>query len=151
MNLHKRFALSLALVTLLGLTAVGASADTVSKGTFTLSEQAYWGDTLLPAGEYTVVLAKGTWGTDTISLRGEGVSTIMLAPAGYQASSGRGCLKLDEINGTLVVRELDDTVFGRTYKFGVSKAAKESTLRGSARPVTVPISTGAGMPGADVR
>ena len=42
MNLHKGFALSLAVVTLLGLTAVGANAETVTGGTFTLPVQAYW-------------------------------------------------------------------------------------------------------------
>jgi len=141
-NLQKRFALSLALVTLVGLTAVGASADTVSKGTFTLPEQAYWGNTLLQPGDYTVVIDFRGGGMDTIALRGEGVDTTMLAPAGYEMFSGPGCLKLTDANGTYVIRELRDSVSGRAYRFSVPKVAKEAAALGGGtrRPVLVRLS-----------
>ena len=146
MNLHKRFALSLALVTLLGLTAVGASAETITKATFTLPAQAYWIDTLLQPGEYSLSVERGISGPNLIFLRGENLAAIFLAPAGSEETSSHSYLKLDDVNGTYVVRELDAGPIGRTYRFGVSKAARNSTLRGAAtQPITVPVSSAAGL------
>jgi hypothetical protein len=47
---------------------------------------------------------------------------------------------LDAVNGTYVIRELDAGPVGRSYRFGVSKKARNLTLQGSAtQPVTVPV------------
>lgn len=146
MNLQKRFALSLALVTLLGLTAAGANAETVTKATFTLPAQAYWNDTLLQPGDYTLSLERGSSGVGMIFLRGEDLAAIIMAPAGAEESFGRSYLKLDDVHGTYVIRELDAGIIGRSYRFGVSKAVRNLTLRGAAtQPLTVPVSTAAGL------
>ncbi|MGA2575362.1 MAG: hypothetical protein ABSH24_04980 [Bryobacteraceae bacterium] len=147
MNLHKRFAaFTLALVTLLALTAVGASAQSMAKATFTLPAQAYWNSTLLQPGEYTLSLERDLSGLELVSIRGEGVAAIFVAPAGSGETSGHSCLKIDDINGTYVVRELDAGAIGRSFRFGVSKAVRSLTLRGDAtQPVTVPISAAAGL------
>jgi hypothetical protein len=145
MNLHKRFALTLALATLVILTAVGASAQTMTKATFTLPEQVYWNSTLLQPGDYTLSVGRDYAGIEIVSVRGEGVAAIFLASPGSQDSSGRSCLKIDEVNGTYVVRELDAAVLGRSFRFGVSKAVRNLTLQGAAHPVTVPISAAAGQ------
>lgn len=146
MNLHKPFALSLALVTLLGLTAAGASAETITKATFSLPAQAYWVDTLLQPGEYTLSVERSVSGVSMIFLRGEDLAAIIMAPAGSDETSGHSYLKLDDVNGTYVVRELDAGSIGRAYKFGVTKAVRNLTLRGAARqPVTIPVSTVAGL------
>ena len=140
MNLQKRFALTLALVALLGLTAAGASAQTITKGTFTLPAQAYWNDILLQPGEYTLSLDRGISGAELVSIRGEGFAAMLLAPAGTDESSGHSCLRLDAVNGTYVIRELDAGRLAGSFKFGVSKKASNRTLRGSAtQPVTVPV------------
>jgi len=145
-NLRKRIALSLALVTLLGLTAPGASAETFSKGTFSLPVQAYWGDTLLPAGDYTLSLNRELTGIDLVMVRGEGMSATILAPAGAAGMSVCSCLKLDDISGTYVIRELGAGVNGREYRFALSKTVHNLTLRGSvSQPVTVPVSSVAGL------
>ena len=146
MNLQKRIALSLALVTLLGLTAAGARAETVMRGTFSLPEQAYWGDTLLPAGNYTLSVAKELSGTNFISVRGEGIVATLMAPAGAGDASAGTYLKVDEINGAYVIRELDSSFLGKSYHFAVSKAVRNMTLRGSvAQPVSIPVSANAGL------
>jgi hypothetical protein len=143
-NLHKRFALTLALVTLLALTATGASAETIAKGTFTLPAQAYWNNTLLQPGEYNLSLERGLSGVELVSIRGEGVAAIFIAPVGA-AETGHSCLKVDEVNGTYVVREFDAGPIGTSYRFGVSKAVRSLKLRGAAtQPAGVPISAAAG-------
>jgi hypothetical protein len=138
-NLHKRFALTLALVTLLGLTAAGAGAETITKGTFTLPVQAYWNDVLLQPGEYTLSLDRGVSGVELVSVRGEGVAAKFIVPAGSAESSGHSCLKVDDFNGTNVIREFDAGSIGRAYRFKVSKKVGNPTLRGAA-PVAVPVS-----------
>jgi hypothetical protein len=145
MNLHKRFALTLALATLVVLTAVGASAQTMTKATFTLPEQVYWNSTLLQPGEYTLALERDMSGVEIVSVRGEGVGVMFIAPAGSVDISGHSCLRIDEVNGTYVVRELDAGAIGRAFRFGVSKAVRNLTLQGTAHPVTVPISAAAGQ------
>src|ERR1051326_4176079 len=58
MNLRKHFTMGLALTGLvLGLVAVPASAEPVLKGSFELPVAAYWGDTLLPAGQYNISMS----------------------------------------------------------------------------------------------
>lgn len=145
MNLHKRFALTLALVALLGLTAAAASADTITKGSFTLPAQAYWNDTLLQPGEYTLSLDRSISGVELVNLRGEGVAATFLTQSGSEEKSEHSCLKLDDVNGTYVVRELDAGPIGRSYRFGVAKAVRNLTLRGAGQPVTVPVSASAGF------
>jgi hypothetical protein len=145
-NLHKRFALTPALVTLLSLTAAGASASTITKATFNLPVPAYWNNTLLQAGAYTLLMDRATTGVELIYLRGEGVNAAFFAPAGSEDSSGHSCLKVDDLNGTYVIREFDEGPLGRSYRFGLSKTLRNLTLQGAARqPVTVPISAAAGF------
>jgi hypothetical protein len=145
-NLHKRFALTLALVTLAALTAAGASAQTITKATFALPTQTYWNDTLLQPGEYTLSLDRSLAGIELVHLRGEGSSATFLTPAGSKESSGHSCFKVDEVNGTYIIREFDEGPLGRSYRFGVSKAARNLLLSGAAaQPAKVPVSTTAGM------
>jgi hypothetical protein len=145
-NLHKRFALSLALVALLGLAAAAASAQTITKATFTLPAPAYWNNTLLQAGDYTLSLDRTNSGVEVVYLRGEGIAAAFFTPAGSEESSGHSCLRVDDVNGTYVIREFDEGPLGRSYRFGVPKAVRNLTLRGAARqPVTVPVSAAAGL------
>lgn len=145
MNLQKRFALTLALVTLSALTAARAGAETITNATFTLPAQAYWNDTLLQPGEYSVSLQRTLSGADLVSVRGQGVAAMFIAPAGAVETSGHSHLLADEVNGTYVIRELDAGPHGRSYRFAVSKAVRNLTLRGQTHPVTVPVSASAGQ------
>ena len=78
MNLQKRIALSIAIASLVGLTAAGASAATLSKGTFTLPVQAYWGDKLLPAGDYRMTLNRELSGVSLVFVEGEGTAATAI-------------------------------------------------------------------------
>jgi hypothetical protein len=145
-NLDKRFALTVTLATLAGLTAVGASAQTITQATFTLPTQTYWNDVLLQPGEYTLTLDRSLAGIQMVHVRGEGASATFLTPAGSEESFGRSCFKVDEVNGTYIIREFDSGLLGRSYRFRVSKAAQNRLLSGAAaQPATVPVSTVAGM------
>lgn len=139
MNLHKRIALSLALGTLIAF-AAGASAATLTRATFTLPAQAYWNDTLLQPGEYTLSLSGTISGVPIIRLSGEGVSTAFFATTSSGDESGRSVLKLDEVDGTYVVREFDAAPAGRSYRFPVSKAVHSLTAGSVNQGITVPVS-----------
>ena len=138
MNLRKRFAISLSLFALAGLAATAANAQTVLRGDFTLPEQAYWCNTLLPAGGYTLSLVRQPSGINMVFVKGEGLEATFMAPSNAEEISERSVLKVDEINGTRVIRELDAGFLGKSYRFAVSKAVREMTLSGSiAKPLTV--------------
>ena len=145
MKLTKQIALSMALVTLIALTAVGASAETLTRATFTLPYQAYWNDTLLPPGQYTLSLNGSISGVPTIYLRGEGVAVAFVAPAGCGQASGRSLLKADVFDGTYVIREFDAGPLGKSFRFPVSKVVRNQALNGEAHPATVQVSTAAGL------
>ena len=146
MNLRKQIALSIAIVTLLGLTAAGASAETILRGTFELPAQAYWGNTLLPQGQYTMVMNKGITGVGLISLRGEGVNTTFIAPAVAGDDSGKSRLKLESVNGTYVVREFDASALNKAYRFSVPKSVRAMAVsQNAAPPVTVSVNSANGL------
>jgi hypothetical protein len=99
----------------------------------------------LQPGEYNLSLERGLSGVELVSIRGEGVAAIFIAPVGAAETSGHSCLKVDEVNGTYVVREFDAGPIGTSYRFGVSKAVRSLKLRGAAtQPAGVPISAAAG-------
>ncbi len=143
---HRRIVLSLFVIALVGLAATGAAGQTIMRGTFSLSQQTYWGSYFLPAGAYTLVLTSEINGMNTIYIRGKDLAVRMVAPTTAGETSQLTCLKADEINGTYIIRELDMGSAGRSFRFSMSKAARDTTLTGSVpQPVTVPVSTGADL------
>lgn len=140
MTLNKRFGLSLALAALSALTAVGADAATVARGTFTLPAQAYWNNMLLQPGEYSLSIDRTISGVPTIALKGEGITATFFAPLRSGDLVRHSALKLDEINGTYVVRELDAAPLGEGYRFAVSKTVKNQMARGES--VVIPVVAG---------
>jgi hypothetical protein len=131
---------------LLALTAAGANAQTMIKATFSLPTAAYWNNNLLQPGDYSLSLDRANTGVEIVSLRGEGFSAVFFTPAGSDDSSGHSCLKLEDVNGTYVIRQFDEGPIGRSYRFDVPKVVRNQTLRGAAAPpVTVAVSAAAGM------
>lgn len=150
MNIRKQLTIGLALVGLaLGLTTVQANAEPVLQGTFELPTAAYWGDTLLQPGAYTISMSlemHDIGRVPTIRLSGEGVNATFLAVARPAAESGRNVLDVANINGTYVIRAFDAGLIGESFSFGVTKSVKNKALRASAEPgVAVPVSVGAGF------
>ncbi|MGO4883919.1 MAG: hypothetical protein ACLP59_24315 [Bryobacteraceae bacterium] len=139
MSFNKRFTLTLA--TLVGLSAFTATAATTeTRASFTLPSAAYWNDTLLPAGEYTLSVGRNLNGVPVFNLRGEGVIATFFGPAVAADVNGPSQLKLDGIEGTYVVREFDSGSVGQSFRFGVSKTVRNLLSKSEARHVTVPVS-----------
>jgi len=150
MNVRKHFTIGLALIGLaLGLTTVQASADTVLKGTFELPAAAYWGDTLLQPGQYTIWMSTEVHDiahVPAIHLSGEGIHATFLAVGRPDKESSRNYLEVVNIDGTYVIRAFDAGLIGESFAFGVTKSVKNKTLRASVEPaMVIPVSSGAGF------
>jgi len=151
MNIRNNMTISFALTALaLGMTTTTiASAQPVLKGSFELHAAAYWGDTLLQPGHYSISMsteARDLESTQKIRVSGEGVSKTFLAISKPIPESGRNCLKVTGIDGTYVVRAFDAGVLGKAVAFGVTKNVRNKMLRASAGPsIAVPVSAAAGF------
>jgi hypothetical protein len=146
MNIRKHFTIGLALAGLaLGLTTVQANAQSVLKGTFELPAAAYWGDTLLQPGQYTMLMnteVQDIAHVPTIRVSGEGINATFLAVARPDKESGRNFLSVVNIDGTYVIRAFDAGLLGKSFGFAVTKSVKGKALRASAEPaMAVPVST----------
>jgi hypothetical protein len=146
MNLRKHLTIGLALLGLaLGLTTVQANAQPVLKGTFELPASAYWGNTLLQPGQYTLWMStemRDIAHVPVIHLSGEGVNATFLAIAKPERESGRNYLDVANIDGTYVIRAFDAGSIGESFAFGVTKSVKNKALRASAEPaMAVPVSS----------
>jgi hypothetical protein len=145
MNIRRQLSIGLALAGLaLGLTTVQAKAEPVLKGTFELPAAAYWGDTLLQPGQYTIWMStevRDIARVPTIHLSGEGLNATFLAIARPEKESGRNVLDVVNIGGTYVIRAFDAGMLGESFGFGVSKSVKNKALRASVEPgLTVVVS-----------
>jgi hypothetical protein len=146
MNVRKHLTIGLALVGLaLGLTTVQANAQPVLKGTFELPAAAYWGNTLLQPGQYTIWMStemQDLAHVPTIHLSGEGINLTFLAIAKPDKESGRNYLDVANIDGTYVIRAFDAGLIGESFAFGVTKNVKSKALRASAElpGIAVPVS-----------
>src|SRR5271166_1393618 len=125
MNKRKHLTIGLALTALsLGLTTTQAMAQPALKGSFELPAAAYFGDTLLQAGHYSIWMStemRDLAYVQTIHLSGEGVVKTFLAISTPRRESGRNVLEIADIDGTYVVRAYDAGVLGRSFAFGVTK------------------------------
>ena len=142
MNLLRRYALHLALVALIGSSAAIANAETILKGTFDLPEQAFWGSQSLPPGEYTLSVDRAITGVSLINLRGESVRATIIAPITVGRSEYPGTyLRIEDLNGVHVVRELDSSALGRC-RFTVAKSVRDRVQDEGAGPsASLPVST----------
>jgi hypothetical protein len=143
MNVRKQLTISLALIGLaLGLTTVRANAQPVLKGTFDLPTAAYFGDTLLQPGQYTIWTSAAVHDLEhvpAIHLSGEGIRKTFLAIAKPDEDSGRNYLDIANIDGTYVIRAFDAGSIGESFTFGVTKSVKNKALRASAEPVAIAV------------
>jgi len=145
MNVRKHFTIGLALVGLaLGLTTMQANAQPVLRGTFELPAAAYWGNTLLQPGQYSIWMStemQDLAHVPTIHISGEGINLTLLAIAKPGKESGRNYLDVANIDGTYVVRAFDAGLIGESFAFSVTKNVKNKALRASAElpGIAVPV------------
>ncbi len=135
MTIRKHFTIGLALIGLaLSLTTARASAQPVLKGTFELPTAAYFGDTLLQPGQYTIWTStevRDLAHVPAIHLSGEGINKTFLAVARPEAETGRNYLDIANVDGTYVIRAFDAGAIGESFAFGVTKNVKNKALRAS--------------------
>jgi hypothetical protein len=136
MNIRKHLTIGLALIGMpLGLSTGRARAESVLKGTFELPAAAYWGDTLLQPGQYTIWMStevRNVANVPVIHISGEGINATFLAIARPDKESGRNYLDIANIDGTYVIRAFDAGSIGESFAFGVTKTVKGKALRASA-------------------
>lgn len=137
----KHLTTGLALAALaLGLTTARASAEPVLKGTFDLPTAAYWGETLLQPGQYSISMSTDAATTLPIfHVAGEGLTKTFLAIATPEVESKRNILEIANVDGTYVVQSFDAGVIGESFAFGVTKAVKAKALRASVEPIPVSV------------
>jgi len=139
---HGFLVLTLALAA--SFTVQRAAAQQAFTGKFTLASEAYWGPTLLPAGQYSIIAnLDPTTSVHEVRVVGEGVRAAVLTGAVFNKPvSSHSKLQLQEINGVAVIRQLDAGLVGQSFRFSVSKNARGHAEQASAGSVTtVPVST----------
>jgi hypothetical protein len=138
---HGFLVLTLALVA--GFTAPRAAAQQAFTGSFTLESEAYWGPTLLPAGQYSIIANLDPTSTiHLVRVLGEGVRASILTGAVLaEPVSAHSKLQLQQINGMNVIRELDAGLVGQSFRFSVSKNVRGHEQTSTTAMTTVPVST----------
>jgi hypothetical protein len=124
----------------LGLTTMRAGAEPLLKGTFELPTAAYWGNTLLQPGQYTIWMsteARNIGYVPVIHISGEGVSATFLSVARPEKESNSNHLDIANIDGTYVIRAFDAGLIGESFSFEVTKSVKSKALRASVNPEMV--------------
>jgi len=144
MRIRKQLTIGLAVLGVaLGLTTAQASAQPVLKGSFELPTAAYWGNTLLQPGQYTIWMStevRDIAVVPAIHVSGEGINLTVLAIAKPDRESGRNYLDIAAIDGTYVIRAFDAGLLGESFTFGVTKSVRSKALRASAEPpIAVPV------------
>jgi len=148
MNIFKHLTMTLALTALaLGVTTTQAMAQSAMKGAFELPRATYFGDTLLPAGQYKVWLSTAAKDLETVSaihLTGQGVRKTFLAISTSRRETERNYLEIADMGGVYVVRAFDSGTLGKSFGFGVTKNVKMKALDAQALPgISIPVSSGA--------
>jgi hypothetical protein len=138
MNIRKHLITSLAVAGLtLGLSTARVSAEPLLKGTFELPTAAYWGNTLLQPGQYTIWMsteARNIGYVPVIHISGEGVNATFLSVARPEKESNNNHLDIANIDGTYVIRAFDAGLIGESFAFEVTKGVKSKALRASVNP-----------------
>lgn len=75
-------------------------------------------------GSYTWSVDRQPTGFETVEVRGAGTTAVFLASPGSD-HPGRSYLKVDDLNGTYVIRELDAAPVGKSYRFCVSRKVQK--------------------------
>jgi hypothetical protein len=103
----------------LGVTAVCANA---AQFKMNVPLEARWGDTVLPAGEYTVSAIRGT---PLIQVTGNGKNiTLMLSSTEVADPKTRSRIQLVRRGNVPLVSEVTSQSTGTTYRFFVPKTMK---------------------------
>jgi hypothetical protein len=145
-NFVKNCALSIGLLAIAGgLTASRANAEAL-KGSFNLPFEAHWGRVVLQPGNYRMSLSTEGSGFQVIYLTGYGKTvTIPVGPYRTIPESGRTFLRVENVGGAYVIRELNSGAIGKQLIFLVPKSVnKQIAAARNAQDTNLPVSPAAG-------
>jgi hypothetical protein len=112
--------------------AVAALAGTglmqgAEHGSFHLDTKVHWGGSVLPPGDYELVVPIPALGITQLQVIGNGINVFEVPViTASQAGSDSSHLKLLNINGEQVVTEYSSGATGHTYTFGVPKELRRA-------------------------
>jgi len=134
---------SFGLVLVLGAVAISLSVAAASaqeyKGTFKLDQQVRWGEAILPAGDYTLVLASAERGS-IATIYGEHQSIMIMANAAEENASTKGSsLLLVSDRGIPSVRTLHLAEAKMNLYYPVGKPAMELEPHNQQHALQVPV------------
>jgi hypothetical protein len=129
----KSFHIRILAIVGLGLLAVcagasQASAQNVAVGSFTLSHQIRWGQTNLPAGDYTFTLSSFSAMKPMIVKGPNGSVFEFAAVIGKAETSGPSVLILEPRGGTFFVREMDLAQVGLQLRYIVPATSRNEKV-----------------------
>jgi hypothetical protein len=116
------------------LTPSVASAQPAMQGKFSLPCTTYWGDAVLPAGEYSFTVTKANSQVDIIRVHGA-VNVQHVNIRQNESRSEASSLTLAKSNGVAIARTLYLSEIGRSFRLPQAGAAKE--LLAKSQPPTI--------------
>jgi len=144
LNRSSKLVVPLALALLAGcLTASVASAQEVSKGRFTLSVEARWGNVVLPPGDYSFTLDHATSnGRVTIWHGTEAVEMIVNQATSDRQTLDRSELILVRSGGNYTIRALRLADLGLTLEYSVPKSERQLIVQSPQLLERIPVAMG---------
>ncbi len=135
MNSFKHMTITFMLTAIaLGIAAAPAAAQGI-EGSLYLPHSAWFGDTLLRPGHYTIAMrTPNTDRVKRIRITGEGVSKTVLATPQTITASRKASLNLLPIEGEYVMTRLDAGIVGESYQMGVTHKFKNRVLTARSQP-----------------
>jgi hypothetical protein len=115
------------------LTPSAANAQAM-QGKFNLLCTTYWGNAVLPAGDYAFTVRHTSEKANTIEVRGAGQVRHMSLPI-LGKTADKSSLTLAKSNGVAVARSLYIAELGRTFGLPESKQTKE--LLAKSQPLSI--------------
>jgi hypothetical protein len=128
-SVSKIFAIAIALLAI-GATSSAVLANNEMAGSFTLNSPTQWKNTVLPAGEYRITLARTDTDKNLLKVRGQKKALDILVFA--QAACGtcsNAALKLSVVGNNRVVTSMDLPGFHMDFNGNRSAAQKEEMSR----------------------
>jgi len=134
-NLTKGFLVAVGMLAI-GLVSSAVSANNLLVGSFTLDHPTQWKNTTLPAGNYTLKLARTETDTNVLKIQGKTQTLEIMMFAQYACTSCKnGALNLDVAGDNRVVTALDLPGFHVDFaSSGRSSAERERQLARTKQP-----------------
>lgn len=119
----------------IGLVSSSVSANNLLVGSFTLDHPTQWKNTTLPAGNYTLKLARTETDTNVLKIQGKTQTLEIMMFAQYACTSCKnGALNLDVAGNNRVVTALDLPGFHVDFTPGRSLAQRERQMAKAKQP-----------------